>query len=261
MQKQLDDYLATLPTFEQGWVWLAGAGPGDSGLLTLHALHGLRCADVVVYDALVETDILDFANPEAEMVFAGKRGGKPSPKQADITEKLIAYAKQNKRVLRLKGGDPFVFGRGGEEALALVSANIRFRIIPGITAGVGGLAYAGMPLTHRDVNSAVSFITGHSLSGDVPDNLDWHALAKGSPVMVFYMALKHVAEITEKLLQAGRDADESAAIISFASTPRQEVRIGTLGNLVDLAAEASAPSIIVVGGVVDLRKMLNWFQP
>ena len=152
-----DIHIDGLPEFEAGWVWLAGAGPGDPGLLTLHAVNALKQADKVVYDALVSEDILSLVRPEAELFYAGKRGGKPSWNQQDITDKLIELAKQGHRVLRLKGGDPFIFGRGGEEAQALVAADISFRMIPGISAGVGGLGYAGIPATHRDVNHAVTF--------------------------------------------------------------------------------------------------------
>ncbi len=167
-----------LPDLEPGWVWLAGAGPGDPGLLTLTALRGLEQADVVVYDALVGEGILALARPGAALEYAGKRGGKPSPKQADISGRLIRLAREGKRVLRLKGGDPFVFGRGGEEALALVAAGVPFRIVPGISSGIGGLAYADIPLTHRDTNSAVTVLTGHALTGSVPDRLDWEAIAR-----------------------------------------------------------------------------------
>ena len=142
------------PVLEDGWVWLCGAGPGDPGLLTLHALNGLKQANVIVYDALVQEKILDWANPSSKLIYAGKRGGKPSPKQRDISLQLIELARKGKKVLRLKGGDPFVFGRGGEEAQTLVQNNIPIRIIPGISAGIGGLAYAGIPVTHRDVNQS-----------------------------------------------------------------------------------------------------------
>src|SRR5690349_20018334 len=167
-----------VPVFAPGHVWLAGAGPGDPGLLTLDALAGLSQADVIVHDALVDARILALAGAAARLEFAGKLGGKPSATQADISERLIALARAGERVLRLKGGDPFVFGRGGEEAAALAAAGIPFRIIPGISAGIGGLAYAGIPVTHRDINSAVTFITGHDTSGLVPDSVDWPSLAK-----------------------------------------------------------------------------------
>ena len=152
----------------------------------------------MVYDALVSPEALSLAAPGASLEYAGKRGGRPSPTQADISQRLIRLARAGKRVLRLKGGDPFVFGRGGEEALTLVGAEIPFRIIPGISAGVGALAYAGIPLTHRDTNSAVTFLTGHNVAGVVPDQFDWPAIAKASPVLVFYMAMKHLAEIANR---------------------------------------------------------------
>lgn len=153
------------PVIEPGWVWLCGAGPGDPGLMTLHAINALRQADVIVYDALVASEILEWARTGAEKIYAGKRGGKPSAKQADISLRLIELAREGKRVLRLKGGDPFVFGRGGEEAQTLIQHGIPVRIVPGISAGIGGLAYAGIPVTHRDVNQAVTFVTGHDQTG------------------------------------------------------------------------------------------------
>ena len=192
------------PVFEPGWVWLCGAGPGDPGLLTLHALNGLRQADVVVHDALVNQRILDWTRPDAERVFAGKRGGKPSARQRDISLRLVELARDGRRVLRLKGGDPFVFGRGGEEALALVRNAIPIRIVPGISAGIGGLAYAGIPLTHRDVNQSVTFVTGHDQNGQAPNALDWSAIARGSQVIVLYMATRHIARIAAALMEAGR---------------------------------------------------------
>jgi len=157
-----------LPEFLPGTVWLVGAGPGEPGLLSLLALHALRHADVVVHDALVDPRILRLARPEAALEFAGKRGGKPSPKQPDISARLVQLARAGQRVLRLKGGDPFVFGRGAEEGLALVAAGVTFRVVPGITAGIGGLTYAGIPTTHRDSNAAVTFVTGHSSAGRCP---------------------------------------------------------------------------------------------
>jgi uroporphyrin-III C-methyltransferase len=245
--------------FAPGSVWLVGAGPGDPGLLTLLAFEALRLADVVVYDALVDERILAYARRGAELEFAGKRGGKPSPSQPDISRRLIVLAHSGKRVLRLKGGDPFVFGRGGEEALALVAAGVPFRIVPGITAGIGGLAYAGIPATHRAVNHAITFVTGHSLSGEVPDELDWTALAR-LPVLVFYMALKQLPGITARLIAAGRDGATPAALIGKATTPAQRVVETTLMRAV-ADAEAGGiepPALIVIGDVVRLRAGLDW---
>lgn len=256
----MDKLTFSLPDLEPGWVWLTGAGPGDPGLLTLYALHGLRSADVVVYDALVDKSILELAQPGCLLEYAGKRGGKPSPKQADISRKLIQYAREGKRVLRLKGGDPFVFGRGGEEALALVESGVPFRIVPGISAGIGGLAYAGIPVTHRETNSAVTFVTGHNQGGVMPNDLDWAAIARGSPVIVIYMAIKHLAQISNALIAEGRDPREAVAVVSKASTAEQQVLETTLGACAEdvVARGIEPPSLVVVGEVVRLRAGLDW---
>ena len=248
------------PSFEPGSVWLTGAGPGDPGLLTLNALHALRHADSVVYDALVDERILGLANPDAQLFYAGKRGGKPSPRQPDISGRIIALARQRQRVLRLKGGDPFVFGRGGEEAMALVEAGIPFRVVPGVTAGIGGAAYAGIPVTHRDINSVVTFLTGHDASGATPTGIDWAAIAKGSPVIVMYMALKHLPEICDRLLAAGRSESEPMALIQEATTGRQHTLETQLGRAGDDAARAGIkpPVVVVLGHVVALRQRLDW---
>jgi len=258
--KHITTVPAGLPDFEPGWVWLAGAGPGDPGLLTLHALNGLRQADVVVYDALVDQSILAWVKPGAITDYAGKRGGKPSPKQRDITLKLIEYAREGKRVLRLKGGDPFVFGRGGEEALGLVEAGVPFRIIPGITAGIGGLAYAGIPATHRDCNQAVTFLTGHDQTGLTPDAVNWDGIAKGSPVIVMYMAMKHLETIAGKLIAGGRSVDEPVGIVCNASLSSQQILETTLGKCFADAETAGIepPAIVCVGEVVRLRSGLDW---
>ncbi|HEV7373040.1 uroporphyrinogen-III C-methyltransferase [Arenibaculum sp.] len=252
-----------LPVFEPGWVWLAGAGPGDPGLLTLHALNALRQADVLVYDALVGPAILDLARTDCVREYAGKRGGKPSPRQPDISRRLVELARDGLRVLRLKGGDPFVFGRGGEEALTLVEHRVPFRIIPGITAGIGGLAAAGIPVTHRDVNHAVTFLTGHSATGLVPETVDWEALGRGSPVIVMYMALKHIALIADRLTAAGRSADEPVAVIADATLPSQRVLETTLGRAAaDIEASGiEPPAMVVVGRVVELRRALAGAGP
>lgn len=247
------------PTLDAGWVWLCGAGPGDPGLLTLHALNALRQADIVIYDALVDKRILDWA-PQAELVYAGKRGGKPSAKQRDISLQLVDLARAGKRVLRLKGGDPFVFGRGGEEAQTLIQHGVPVRIIPGISAGIGGLAYAGIPVTHRDVNQSVTFVTGHDQSGETPQSLNWTAISQGSQVLVIYMGMKHVRTIQTALLDAGRAADEPVAVVTNATTPDQQVLETTLSALeTDLeAAGLAPPAIICVGRSVLMRQVLDW---
>jgi len=248
------------PVFEPGWVWLAGAGPGDPGLITLHTLNALKQADVIVYDALIDPRILDWANPDASIEYAGKRGGKPSPKQRDITLRLIELTQQNKRVLRLKGGDPFVFGRGGEEAQVLIQAGVPIRIIPGISAGIGGLAYAGIPVTHRDVNQAVTFLTGHDRTGAAPTAINWKGIAEGSQVIVMYMAIKHLPEICANLIEAGRNPSEPVAVVSNATWSKMDVLETTLANaphdVMDQGIEP--PAIICVGDVVLMRQCLDW---
>lgn len=250
------------PPFEAGWVWLAGAGPGAPGLMSLMCYHALQHCDVVVYDALVNPDILRWVRVGAELEYAGKRGGKPSPTQRDITIRLIELARCGKRVLRLKGGDPFMFGRGGEECQNLAGAGIPFRIIPGITAGIGGLAYAGIPATHRDTNHSVIFLTGHDASGEMPASVNWKAVAQASPVIVMYMAVKHLGEIAAALMAGGRPADDPITILSNASMPHQVVLSTTLGQAGDFVAtrEPPTPAIIVVGHASDWRTLLDWYR-
>jgi uroporphyrin-III C-methyltransferase len=260
MSPLIDSTLLGLPDFDPGSVWLVGAGPGEPGLLSALALHALAHADVVVYDALVDQRILRLARPGAALDYAGKRGGRPSPSQPDISARLVGLARAGNRVLRLKGGDPCVFGRGGEEALALAAAAIPFRIVPGITAGIGGLAYAGIPVTHRETNSAVTFLSGHARDGEAPGDLDWDAIARGAPVLVLYMASRELANIAERLLAAGRRADEPVALISKATTPAQSVLVSTLGEIVDATPSVPAPAIVVVGPVVRLRDALDWID-
>ncbi len=257
-----DDLLpdALWPLFPPGLVWLVGAGPGDPGLMTLHGLNALRQADVVVYDALVDERILAWRRPGAGLEYAGKRGGKPSPKQRSISLRLIDLAQSGARVLRLKGGDPFVFGRGGEEAQTLVEAGIPFRVTPGITAGIGGLAYAGIPATHRDANQCVTFVTGHDQHGLAPAALDWAALAQGSPVIVLYMAIKHLDQIAARLMAAGRRGGEPVAVVTNASRPDMRVLETTLATAAAdvTAAGLRPPAIICIGEVVRLRQSLDW---
>jgi uroporphyrin-III C-methyltransferase len=249
--------LPAMPVFEPGSVWLVGAGPGDPGLLTLLAVHALREADVVVYDALVGDGILSMASPRARLEFAGKRGGKPSPQQQAITARLVALAREGLRVLRLKGGDPFVFGRGGEEALELAAEGIPFRVVPGVTAGLGGLAYAGIPATTRDTNHAVILATGHCAVG-AEGSVDWAALARTGVPIVLYMAMSHLADITAALVAGGASRDTPVAVVTDATTPAQRVLVSTLSEVAPAAAAAGmgAPAIVAVGEIVRLREAL-----
>ena len=249
------------PVFEPGWVWIAGAGPGAPGLMSLLCYHALQSCDVVVYDALVNPGILRWLRAGGESEFAGKRGGKPSPTQRDITLRLVELAKSGKRVLRLKGGDPFMFGRGGEECQNLSQAGIPFRVIPGITAGIGGLAYAGIPATHRDTNHSIIFLTGHDATGQMPANVNWQAVAHASPVIVMYMAVKHLGNIAAALLAAGRPADDPVTILSNASLPNQSIAITTLADAKSFVAanHPPTPAIIIVGHASDWRPYLDWY--
>ena len=247
--------------FDPGSVWLVGAGPGDPGLLTLHAAYALGQANVVVYDALVCEAILSLA-PHAALELAGKRAGGIRTQQLRINNRLIQLARRGLRVVRLKGGDPLVFGRGGEEALSLAAAGVPFRIVPGISAGIGGTAAAGIPLTHRRLARSVAFATGHDSSGDLAD-VDWHALARGSEVLVFYMAQRRIGQIAERLMQAGREPTEPVALISNATRPDQDVRISSLAQAgADVTGiPAGAATLILVGPTIALRPLLaDWQQ-
>jgi uroporphyrin-III C-methyltransferase len=245
---------AGIPVFVPGHVWLAGAGPGDPGLLTLDALAGLTQADVVVHDALVDPRVLALAGPQARLEFAGKRGGKPSAIQADISQRLVELARAGLRVLRLKGGDPFVFGRGGEEAMTLAAAGIPFRVIPGITAGLAALAAAGIPSTLRGTNRAVIFAAGHGAEED----FDWGPLARTGQPIVLYMVMHNLDRIAAALLDAGLDADTPAAVIASATTPKQRVLVSTLQKLsTDVRQnDFEPPAIVVIGDIVATRAQL-----
>lgn len=249
-----------LPRFEPGTVWLVGAGPGDPGLLTLHALSALAQADVIVYDALVGEDVLRLASPEAVREFAGKRGGRPSPRQGDISERLVQLAREGKRVLRLKGGDPFVFGRGGEEALTLAAAGISFRIVPGVTAGIGGLGYAGIPVTMRDTNHAVILATGHKASEREKEH-DWKALARTKLPIVIYMGMTFLDRIADDLMAGGLAPDTPVAVVMDATTPRQRVLVTRLDRAKQEAERQGfrAPAIVAVGAIVALQPVLAPF--
>ena len=250
---------AAFPHFAPGTVWLVGAGPGAAGLITLLAYHALAHADVVVHDSLVGPGVLDFVRAGARVIHAGKRGGKPSAAQGDITDSLIEAARDGARVLRLKGGDPFMFGRGGEECQALAAAGIGFRVVPGVSAGLGGLAYAGLPVTHREVNQCVTFLTGHDLTGALPNALDWETVAKTSPVLVMFMAARHLPAIAQKLLAAGRGAHEPLAVIAHVTLPEQTIVRLTLAEAIT-ARDLPTPAVIVLGESVALSQTLEWWD-
>ncbi len=252
---------ARCPVLQPGHVWLAGAGPGDRGHLTLHALCGLIQADVIVYDALVDPGVLDLAQPGAVREFAGKRGGRPSIHQSDISARLVTLARENRRVLRLKGGDPYVFGRGAEEALVLARHGIPFRIVPGLTAGLAGLAAAGIPATVRGINQAIVLATGHSAEGEADPvaALDWAALARLDQPLVLYMAVRNLRAIAARLVSAGMSPDTPAAAISRAASPEQFLLTGTLATLPDRIDRTPlpTPALIVIGRIVAVRDALG----
>lgn len=250
------------PEFRPGEVWLVGAGPGDPGLLTLRAVHALSTADVVVHDALIDARVLAMARPGAILEPMGKRGGRPSPRQSEITARLIELARQGLRVLRLKGGDPYVFGRGGEEAVALLGAGVPVRIVPGITAGLGGLAAAGIPATMRETNQAVILATGHLADHD-PDSAEgrahWAGLARTGQPIVIYMGMANLPGIVAALVEGGLPASTPVAVVGAATLPDQTVLETDLGQVVAEAEAAgiAAPAIVVVGAIVGLRAVLG----
>jgi uroporphyrin-III C-methyltransferase/precorrin-2 dehydrogenase/sirohydrochlorin ferrochelatase len=243
-----------------GAVYLIGAGPGDPELLTLKAQRLLQRADVVLYDRLVPVGILAMCRREAELVYVGKRNGDHPVPQEQIGKLLVRYAKRGMRVARLKGGDPFIFGRGGEELEALATAGIDFQVVPGISAANGAASYAGIPLTHRDHAQSVSFWTGHTRDGKL--DLDWHSMSRSRQTLVFFMSAANLAEISQQLIASGMAATMPAAVIQAATTPRQTVmrtslrKLGDVGNRLD----RSLPTLIVIGTVVNLRRNLDWFH-
>jgi uroporphyrinogen III methyltransferase/synthase len=247
---------------EGGIVYLVGAGPGDPGLMTRRALELIASADVVLYDRLIPDGALDGARPDAELRYVGKEPGQPAVEQDQINAQLVELGLAGRRVVRLKGGDPFVFGRGGEEAEALAGAGVRFEVVPGVTAGVAAPAYAGIPLTHRDSTSAVAFVTGHEDPSKDGSALDWDALARFPGTLVFYMGIKNLPLIAERLVAGGRDASEPAAVVARGTLAGQTTVGGTLA---DIAARVEAagvrpPAITVVGPVAELRDMLAWLE-
>lgn len=242
-----------------GKVYLLGAGPGDPGLMTLKGKALLECADVVIYDALVSPAILAMINPEAEQINAGKRRGRHSKAQAETTALLIQKAQEHAIIVRLKGGDPFVFGRGGEEMGDLRRAGVAVEVIPGITAGIAAPAYAGIPVTHRGYSSSVTFVTGHESAGKYRPQVDWGAIAQGSETIVIYMGLHNLAHITTALQAGGLSPDTPIALIRWGTRPEQAELIGTLATIVAQveAVQFEAPAVAVVGRVVELQGVLG----
>jgi uroporphyrin-III C-methyltransferase len=243
------------PAFSPGEVWLVGAGPGDPGLLTLDALMGLVQADVIVHDALVDARVLALAGANAQLQYVGKRGGKPSIAQEEISAQLVEQARRGLRVLRLKGGDPCVFGRGGEEVMALTAAGVPFRIVPGVTAGLGALAGAWMPATMRGVNQAIILATGH---GADDGTMDWSTLARTHQPIVIYMGLRNLDAIAAALMRGGLPGSTPAAVIASASLPQQQVLVSSLGNVAAdaRAANLAAPTLVVIGDIVSTRQRI-----
>jgi uroporphyrinogen III methyltransferase/synthase len=247
---------------KKGVCHLVGAGPGDAGLLTIRGRDCLGRADVVVYDYLCSMEILALAPPAAERIYAGKKAGDHAMSQTDINALLIKKTKENLCVVRLKGGDPFVFGRGGEEAEALAAAGCRFEIVPGVSSAIAGPAYAGIPVTHRSHNTTLTVFTGHEDPAKSETSIDYRAIASAKGTKVLLMGVERLPAITAGLVEAGMSPDTPAALIRWATTPRQESLTGKLGTIAALAEESNfkAPAIAVFGDVVSLRKKLNWFE-
>ncbi len=244
-----------------GEVYLVGAGPGDPDLLTFRALRLMQRADVVVYDRLVSAPILDLVRRDAEFIYAGKERDKHTLPQEGINALLVRIAKEGKKVLRLKGGDPFIFGRGGEEIETLMEEGVPFQVVPGITAAAGCSSYAGIPLTHRDYVQSCMFVTGHLKDGST--NLNWDVIAQPNQTVVFYMGLHTIAPLCENLIKHGLDASTPAALVEQGTTQNQRVHIGDLSSLAELVVQNNVkpPTLIIVGNVVKLHEKLKWFEP
>jgi uroporphyrinogen III methyltransferase / synthase len=244
-------------------IYLVGSGPGDPGLFTVKGVRCMEQADVVVYDRLAPETLLKYARPEAEKVYVGKKPGNPTMSQGEINDLLLEFGRAGKTVVRLKGGDPYIFGRGGEEALALIEAGLHFEVVPGVTSGVAAPAYAGIPVTHRQVSTSVAFVTGHEDPTKGRTDVDWDKLANGADTLVLYMGVGRLAEISAGLIAAGKEPDTPVACVRWGTVPEQRTVTGTLEDIADRVAEAALkpPAIIVVGEVVALREAgLDWYE-
>ncbi len=251
-----------MESMNQGKVFLVGAGPGDPELITLKAARRLRQADVVVYDYLANPRIMEHAPPSAERIYVGKQAGDHTMVQEDINALLVRLAEEGKTVVRLKGGDPYVFGRGGEEAAALHAKGLSFEVVPGITSAIAAPAFAGIPVTDRRLASSVAFITGHEDPGKSESSMHWDALAQGVDTLVFLMGMKNLPDIARRLVEEGRSPQTPAAVVHRGASPQQKTVVGTLSDIVEKSREAGmkAPSVVVVGDVVSLRDRLEWYE-
>jgi uroporphyrin-III C-methyltransferase len=252
--------MSSIDSFSKGTVYLIGAGPGRADLITVRGLLLLRQADVILYDRLIAPELLDELPPHAIRIYVGKKMGEHAVRQEDIQRMLVDFARQDKLVVRLKGGDPFVFGRGGEEALALARSGVPFEVVPGVSSAVAAPAYAGIPVTHRGIARSFAVITGHHASNLPPMQTDWRVFSN-IPTLVILMGITRIREIVEKLLEAGRPGNTPAAVIEWATTPRQRVVRATLTDLPELVMQekVESPAVIVIGPVVDMEPELKWF--
>jgi uroporphyrin-III C-methyltransferase len=247
-------------TYKKGKVYIVGAGPGDPDLITVKAMKCLEQAEVILYDRLVNPVLLNYANADTEIIYCGKEPGNHCVSQDSIHQLLVEKALAGKWVVRLKGGDPFIFGRGGEEAEVLVRNSIDFEVVPGITSGIAAPAYAGIPVTHRDLSRSFAVVTGHCLSGK-PNNIRWDHLAHGVDTLAIYMGVKHLPFICHQLQTCGKDSSTPIAVIEQGTTGNQRTVVGTLETIVDVAKEnrIANPAMIVIGEVVKLSEKLSWF--
>lgn len=244
-----------------GKVYLVGAGPGDPELITVKGLTCIQRADVILYDRLINEELLSYAKPDAELIFCGKLPGCHAMQQETINRALVLHAKKGKTVVRLKGGDPFVFGRGGEEAEALVKHGIEFEIVPGVTSAIAAAAYAGIPVTHREFSSSVAFVTGHRREGS-GDEIQWESLAKGIDTIAIYMGIQRLSSICSQLMKYGKSPETPAAVIEWGTTSAQRTVTGTLATIAEIAANEQMrnPSMVIIGEVVRLRANIQWYE-